>query len=97
MLVKSIVGKTLGIKHHVVKQVEESEEGITVQLDLRRGRLLPCRTCGHLAVFLFAQLPTVLPRDADGVFAFFGHAGIVDDPSDDRLIFFISGKAQART
>ena len=46
MLVKSLVGKTLGIKHHVVKQVEETEEGITVQLDLRRRRLLPCGSCG---------------------------------------------------
>ncbi len=37
MLVKSIVRKTLGIKHHVVQQVEESEEGLIVQLDLRGG------------------------------------------------------------
>jgi transposase len=47
VLVKSIVEETLGIKHHLVKQVEETEEGITVQLDLRRRRLLPCGTGGQ--------------------------------------------------
>ncbi len=40
-----------------------------------------------MAVFLFAQLAAVLPRDADGVFALFGDAGIVDDPGGQRLLF----------
>lgn len=48
MLVSSLVRKTLGVKNHVVKKVVESDEGIRVELDLRRRRRLPCGTCGTL-------------------------------------------------
>jgi transposase len=48
MPIKSIVRRTLGIKHHVVKEVSEDESGFIVRLDLRRGRRLPCGTCGTL-------------------------------------------------
>jgi len=48
MLIKSIVRKTLGIKSHVVKAVEYSDEGLCVTLDLYRGRRLPCSRCGML-------------------------------------------------
>jgi transposase len=47
VLVKSIVRKTLGIKDHVVRKVAQDEQGITVYLDLRRRRRLPCGTCGR--------------------------------------------------
>jgi len=50
-----------------------------------------------LAVFLFAQLAAVLPRDADRVVSFFLDAGIVDDPGGQRLLFIDSGKAQPRS
>lgn len=46
MHVKSMVRMTLGVKDHLVKSVEQTEEGIIVHLDLRRRRLLPCGTCG---------------------------------------------------
>ena len=48
MLVKSIVRKTLGIKNHVVKKVQRDEEGITIFLDLHKGRRLPCGCCESL-------------------------------------------------
>jgi hypothetical protein len=38
----------------------------------------------HLAVVLFAELTAVLPRHADRVFAFFRHAGVIDDQCPDR-------------
>lgn len=46
MHVKSMVRMTLGIKDHLVKSVEQTEEGITVHLDICKRRLLPCGTCG---------------------------------------------------
>ncbi len=48
MLVSSIVRNTLGIKSHVVKNVEQNESGIEVKLDIRKRRRLPCGTCGEL-------------------------------------------------
>ena len=46
MLLKSIVQRTLGIKNHVVKKVEQNEEGITIYLDLYKRRRLACSRCG---------------------------------------------------
>lgn len=48
MLVESIVRRTLGVKRHVVKSVEETGVGLTVHLELRRGWRLPCGVCGSL-------------------------------------------------
>lgn len=48
MLIESMVRKTLGIKSHVVKQVEHTKEEVLVALDLHRRRRLPCSTCGTL-------------------------------------------------
>ena len=39
-----------------------------------------------LEAVLLAHLAAVLPGDANGVFAFFGEAGIVDDPSRDGIV-----------
>jgi transposase len=47
MLVRSIVRRTLGIKAHVVTAVEESDAGLRVRLDVRRGRRLACSVCGR--------------------------------------------------
>jgi transposase len=49
MLVESIVRQTLGIKRHVVKAVVQGDEGIEVQLDIRKRWKQPCGTCGTLA------------------------------------------------
>jgi len=46
VLVKSIVRKTLGIKNHVVKKVEQDEEGVTIYLDVYKRRRLACGRCG---------------------------------------------------
>ena len=46
MLVESIVRKTLGLKDHRVTGVVEGEEGLGVELALRRKRRLPCSGCG---------------------------------------------------
>jgi transposase len=46
MLVESIVRTTLGIKNHVVKNVEQDKDGMRILLELRRRRRLPCGTCG---------------------------------------------------
>lgn len=46
MLVSSIVRRTLGIKFHGVKSVEELDGGFQVHLDVHRGRRLPCSVCG---------------------------------------------------
>jgi len=46
VLVESMVRTTLGIKDHVVKKVEQDEGGLTILLDTRRRRGLPCGTCG---------------------------------------------------
>lgn len=46
MPIKSILRRTLGIKHHVVREVIQDGSGIRVHLDLWRGRKLPCSTCG---------------------------------------------------
>lgn len=48
MLVGSIVRKTLGIKSHVVKSVEQNESGIEIKFDIRKRHRLPCGTCGEL-------------------------------------------------
>lgn len=48
MLLASIIRKTLGIKCHVVKRVEQDESGFTVELDVRACRRLPCGSCGTL-------------------------------------------------
>ena len=47
VLVESMVRTTLGIKDHVVKKVEQDEGGLTILLDARRRRRLPCGTCGR--------------------------------------------------
>lgn len=47
MLVESIVRKTLGIKSHVVKTVTQDGDGLTVCLDVRKRRRLPCSACGR--------------------------------------------------
>ena len=46
MLLMSIIGKTLGIKNHVVKKIEQGEDGFIIHLDLRRRRRLRCGPCG---------------------------------------------------
>lgn len=46
MLVESLIRKTLGIKSHVIKTIEETDEGLMVTLDLYRRRRLPCSRCG---------------------------------------------------
>ena len=48
MLLASIIRKTLGIKRHVVKKVEQDESGFTVELDVHARCRLPCGTCGAL-------------------------------------------------
>lgn len=48
MLVESIVRRTLGIKSHVVKRVAQDGDGLTVSLDVRKRRRLPCSACGRL-------------------------------------------------
>ena len=48
MLVESIVRRTLRVKRHVVKSVEETDAGLVVRLELRRGRRLPCGVWGEL-------------------------------------------------
>ena len=48
MLVESIVRKTLGIKSHVVKWVEQDEVGLRIWLELRKGWRLPCSRCATL-------------------------------------------------
>lgn len=47
MLVKSIVRKTLGINNHVVKKVMQDEEGLVIELDVKKRRRLPCNVCGE--------------------------------------------------
>ena len=46
MLVESMVRQTLGIKRHVVKKAIQTEEGIEVELDIRRRWKQRCGTCG---------------------------------------------------
>ena len=48
MLVESIVRKTLGIKSHVVKWVEQDEVGLRIWLELRKGWRLPSSRCATL-------------------------------------------------
>jgi transposase len=48
MLVESIVRETLGIKRHVVKNVSKSDDGLEIELDIRRGWKQECGTCGTL-------------------------------------------------
>lgn len=48
MLIESIVRSTLGIKQHVVKSVQQNEEGLEIDLELRKRRRLPCGVCGTL-------------------------------------------------
>ena len=46
MLVESIARRTLGIKDHRVVEAIKSSEGITIRLELRKRRRLPCSRCG---------------------------------------------------
>ena len=48
MLIESMVRSTLGIKRHVVRNVVQGEDGLTVAVDLRKRRRLPCGSCGRL-------------------------------------------------
>lgn len=48
MLIESMIRKTLGVKRHVVKKVEQNGAGLVVTLDVYRGRRLACSTCGTL-------------------------------------------------
>jgi transposase len=48
MLVESMIRQTLGIKRHVVKRAVQAEEGIEVELDIRRRWKQRCGTCGTL-------------------------------------------------
>jgi len=43
---ESIIRKTLGIKNHVVREVEQDEDGLRIHLDLRKRRRLRCSVCG---------------------------------------------------
>lgn len=49
MLIESMVRRTLGIKRHVVKSVEEVGGVLEVRLDLHRGRRQICSKCGQRA------------------------------------------------
>ena len=44
MLIKSIVRRTLGIKRHVVKRVEQHDTELRIELDAWKRRWLPCPT-----------------------------------------------------
>ena len=46
MLMKSIARRTLGIKDHRVTEVTDGTDGLTIRLDIRRGRRLRCGRCG---------------------------------------------------
>ncbi len=48
MLVESMIRQTLGIKRHVVNRAVQTEEGIEVELDIRRLWKQRCGTCGTL-------------------------------------------------
>lgn len=48
MLIGSVVRGTLGVKRHVVRRVARDEGGFTIDLELWRGRRLPCGSCGRL-------------------------------------------------
>jgi len=47
---------------------------------------------GDLAVLLLAELPAVLPPDADRVHALLGEAGVADDPGLDRAVLLDRGQ-----
>ena len=47
MLVQSKVGRTLGIKNHIGKDVMEDEEGLVIELDIWKGWRRRCGTRGH--------------------------------------------------
>jgi transposase len=47
VLVESIARKTLGLKDHRVAEVEGDESGMTIRLEAKMGRLLPCSGCGR--------------------------------------------------
>ena len=46
MLLESIVRKTLGVKKHKVKSIEQEGGRILIRLDVRRGVRLCCGVCG---------------------------------------------------
>lgn len=46
MSLKSIIRKTLGIKRHSVKKIEDVNGMILVKLDIHKGWKLPCGSCG---------------------------------------------------
>lgn len=48
MQLKSIIRSTLGVKHHMVKDVRGDTGGIDVFMELRSKRRVPCGTCGTL-------------------------------------------------
>lgn len=47
MLVSSIVRMTLGIKDHRVVSTQLKNNEITIELDAKKGRRLPCSVCGR--------------------------------------------------
>ena len=47
MLIESIVRKTLGLKDHRVVRVEQTADGLRVELARRWGHHLPCSKCQH--------------------------------------------------
>ena len=48
MLISSVVRTTLGVKRHGVKRVVNDEGGFTIDLEVWKGRRLPCGSCGTL-------------------------------------------------
>lgn len=46
MLISSVVRTTLGVKRHVVKRVVKDEGGFRIDLEVWKGRRLPCGSCG---------------------------------------------------
>jgi len=49
VLLKSIVKRTLGLKRHYVKTIQDREERIVIELEPRKNWRLPCGICGELA------------------------------------------------
>jgi len=49
VLLKSIVKRTLGLKRHCVKAIQNRNEGIVIELEVRKKWRLPCGVCGTLA------------------------------------------------
>ena len=79
VLVKSIVGKTLGIKHHVVQQVEESEEGITQSSWICGGGV--CCRAGPVAGGDAFGIDSSLDNETCPALGHPGEAGVFAGPS----------------